>query len=184
MSKIIAQAKRIYLREYEDSDLELCLKLTENGNLPSDVLKNESFKKQCTENRLFNNCTFLIFSVDNKFIGEITLQIKENGTDELGICILSEEQHKGYGKEAVITFADYYLKEYGKNELSVRISEENETSIKLFENLGAEYIGNSAFFSEDLLNKLKEVLANKSLISIFNEKNVRDYILHLPIKAK
>ena len=74
---------------------------------------------------------------DDAFIGWIALQTNDEDQMDIGISLIPEEQNKGYGPEAVMLFANRLHKDYGLNEIYVRIEENNLQSQSAFAKLGA-----------------------------------------------
>lgn len=66
----------------------------------------------------------------------------QNKRAGVGILIKSEEQrYKGFGKEALQLVMKYGKKHLGLHQLYCNIAENNEPSLKLFQNQGFEIIG-------------------------------------------
>ena len=74
---------------------------------------------------------------DDAFIGWIALQTNDEGQMDIGISLIPEEQNKGYGPEAVMLFANRLHKDYGLNEIHVRIEENNLQSQNAFAKIDA-----------------------------------------------
>ncbi|QFZ53305.1 GNAT family N-acetyltransferase [Oceanihabitans sp. IOP_32] len=66
----------------------------------------------------------------------------KNGRAGVGILIKAEvDRRKGYGSEALQLLVKYSFSHLGLHQLYCNISEENETSIKLFQAQGFEKVG-------------------------------------------
>lgn len=66
----------------------------------------------------------------------------KNGRAGVGILIKAEvDRRKGYGSEALQLLVKYSFRHLGLHQLYCNISEENETSIKLFQAQGFEKVG-------------------------------------------
>ena len=111
------------------------------------------------------------------FAGWITLQHNEDGQPDIGISLLPEHRGHGYGPEAVKLYCNWLNQKYGLSRIYVRISDDNEYSMKAFSKLGAiRYDTRENVCFKMLMDKLPEK---------FNEINdshpVGYYFLNLPI---
>jgi diamine N-acetyltransferase len=59
----------------------------------------------------------------------------------IGVMIYKPARGKGYAREAVDLFSKYAFEHLGLHQVFCDIPEDNTSSIKLFENLGFQYIG-------------------------------------------
>ena len=59
----------------------------------------------------------------------------------IGVMIYKPERGKGHAREAVDLFLNYAFNHLGLHQVYCDISEDNDRSIKLFESLGFEFIG-------------------------------------------
>lgn len=188
MSEIIATTARLYIRKIENSDLDFVYNLSQES-LPFSCLQEseeeDKLRKRVVWNETnkpdtYNGMIFLKSSGD--FVGKICMQNTDCDLPELGIDIMKVNQNHGYGPEAIIAFCNKYSANYGIGEVKVRIMDDNVHSIHVFEKLGAEYKQKKPYFSDYILNVMKEQLPGEDLSELFRS-NVREYILRLPVSG-
>ncbi|QHI39351.1 Spermidine N(1)-acetyltransferase [Kordia antarctica] len=86
----------------------------------------------------------VMVSKEQETIGLIDLFEFDPKNKRVGIGLLiakSENRYKGFGKEALQLVCEYAYKHLNVHQVFANIGEENEASIKLFENLGFQQIG-------------------------------------------
>lgn len=186
MSDFIVTTERLVIRQIEDGDQDLVYNLLQESAFLSGLSKADEYtkiyRKVCwDEINCPNTYNGMIFLKDNgAFIGKVCMQHTDRDLPELGIDVMRVHQNHGYGPEAIIAFCNWYSAAFGLAEVKVRISEDNAHSIHVFEKLGAEYDKATSYLSKDVLNMLKEKLADADL-SVLSQESVRDYLLRLPV---
>lgn len=86
----------------------------------------------------------VISNYDNEALGMIDLFDFDFKNSRAGVGILvkeSEDRNKGIGKEALDLLVDYSFANLHLHQLYCNISEDNEASLKLFQNKGFQKIG-------------------------------------------
>ena len=76
---------------------------------------------------------------------------------ELGIDLFAAYRNQGYGPEAITAFVDWYKREHNLATVKVRIEKDNIQSIKVFEKLGAEYVGVDTLVRKAAIERFKEI---------------------------
>jgi RimJ/RimL family protein N-acetyltransferase len=61
----------------------------------------------------------------------------------VGFVLKPEYQNQGYGTEAATAFLDYFLHDFGLNNICAMVSGDNERSVKLVRKLGFERGGDA-----------------------------------------
>lgn len=186
MSDFIATTERLVIRQIEDGDQDLVFNLSQESsflaNFPEEDEYMKIYRKVCwDEINSPNTYNGMIFLKENGvFVGKVCMQHTDRDLPELGIDVMRVHQNHGYGPEAIIAFCNWYSATFGLAEVKVRISEDNTHSIHVFEKLGADYDKSTSYLSKDMLDLLKEKLADADL-SVLSKKSVRDYLLRLPV---
>ena len=150
---ITLKGKNIYLRALEPEDLEF-IHAVENdesiwGISNTQTPYSKFLIKQYLENAhkdIFEvkQLRLVISSYDEVPLGMIDLFDFDFKNSRAGVGVLVKEPNdrlKGYGREALKLLIDYSFTHLGLHQLYCNISEENETSIKLFTNQGFKKIG-------------------------------------------
>lgn len=106
------------------------------------------FTKKHAENMFSNliasDTISLVITVDETPIGLVDLRdIDEaEGTAVVGADVLSEEQGKGYGSDAVTALLSYAFKNIDIHKVIAKTVEPNESAMRTLESLGFEREGN------------------------------------------
>jgi len=100
--------------------------------------KTESLKKGKNDEYFF-----VIETLEGKPVGCISTNTvsRVDGSFRYGVGIIAEERRKGFAKEAIQIFLNYYFNELRYHKVNVAIYEFNESSIVLHEKLGFEQEG-------------------------------------------
>lgn len=180
------ETKRLYIRGISEQDIDhYCAIQTEiNGTGLGELLTQTEYAettksvlwKELNQKDRFNTLIFLK-ETDN-LCGQVCMQHTDANTPEIGIDILPEYQNHGYGPEAILTFAGWYSKIYGIQQIKVCIAEGNNHSRHVFKKLGAEYIGALPVFTEAYLKMVRQALPGAD-ISELEEAKVDTYILRV-----
>lgn len=185
MEDIIAVTNRLLIRRLRDDDKENLFTVSKESPLYANLPKSESlvemYKASCwqetTANGYFNALVFLKDS--GELVGKVCMQGIDKPEPEFGIDIMSKYRNLGYGPEATIAFCNWYSDTYGITSVRIRIVRENAHSIHMFEKLGAVYQTSTSFFSEDLLERVKDCLSEETMVK-FSQDAVRLYTLAVP----
>ncbi|WP_341214827.1 GNAT family protein [uncultured Wocania sp.] len=150
---ITLKGKNIYLRALEPEDLEF-IHAIENDESVWEISNTQTpyskfLIKQYLEHSqkdIFEvkQLRLVISSYNEETLGLIDLFDFDfkNGRAGVGILIKDEtDRKKGYGSEALQLLIKYSFTHLGLHQLYCNISEENETSIKLFKTQGFEKVG-------------------------------------------
>ena len=186
MGDFIVTTERLLIRRIEDGDQDLICALSQDLSLVPNRPKEDKYmaiyrKVSWDEANRPNIYSGMIFLKDNgAFVGKICMQCADSNLPELGIDLMKAYQNHGYGPEAITAFCNWYSETFGLTKVKVRIRKDNTHSIHIFEKLGAEYEKATSLSSQEFLDILKEMLPNSDL-SELSQKNVRDYLLRLPV---
>lgn len=147
------KGKRIYLRALEPEDLSFLYKI-ENDETIWELSQTQTPYSQFILKQYLANAHQDIFEAkqlrlvisdyDDKALGLIDLFDFDFKNRRAGVGILVYEpgdRQQGYGSEALQLLIDYSFTHLNLHQIYCNISEENEASIKLFENLGFEKVG-------------------------------------------
>lgn len=150
---ITLKGKNIYLRALEPEDLEF-VHAIENDESVWEISNTQTpyskfLIKQYLEHAqkdIFEvkQLRLVISSYDNAPMGLIDLFDFDFKNSRAGVGILIKDEtdrKKGYGSEALQLLINYSFAHLGLHQLYCNISEENKTSIKLFENQGFKEVG-------------------------------------------
>lgn len=150
---ISLQGENIYLRALEPEDLEFVYSIENDENLwelsATQTPYSRFLIKQYLENShqdIFEakQLRLVISTQDNLAIGLIDLFDFDFKNRRAGVGILiqaKENRSKGYGKEALELLIAYSFNQLHLHQLYCNISEENTTSLMLFENNGFKKVG-------------------------------------------
>lgn len=72
-----------------------------------------------------------------EFVGYCEVHDKRKDDWELGLTILRRHWRKGYGRASMLALMDEVHRTYGRGDFIVRITPDNEPSVRLFQGLGA-----------------------------------------------
>ncbi|AFY94666.1 GNAT family N-acetyltransferase [Chamaesiphon minutus] len=173
MEYITVEASLIRLRQPEDSDLALMVAMRNNLELQAMLmsLPRASNNQRVRDwlNHHLNNPQSIFF-----IIAEITTDlpcgyIQVTNIDfvhrhgELGICIDSSYQGKGYGKQAINAIEQYTQEIFNLRKLTLKVLEKNQVAIHLYETLTYQKIG---IYQEHFYNQgtLHNVVAMEKLL--------------------
>lgn len=193
MPEIIVKTKRLLIRELNENDFDVVVPLIKEGELISKYLDDPEIlelflKKSWKEIRkpdIFNGLIFLLNS--NEFCGRICMQNINDSVPEIGIDILNKHKNNGYAPESIAAFANWYGEKHSIKLAKVRIWKNNTHSIHVFEKLGAKFEGQHPYFSDEILEMLREKLPDlkkklpDSDFSKFEANAPLTYYLKLPI---
>lgn len=173
---ITLKGKNIYLRALEPEDLEF-VHAVENDESVWEISNTQTpyskfLIKQYLEHAqkdIFEvkQLRLVISSYNETPIGLIDLFDFDFKNSRAGVGILIKDENnreKGYGSEALQLLIKYGFTHLGLHQLYCNISEENETSIKLFKNQGFKEVGlkkewnyiNGSFKNEYLFQLIKK----------------------------
>lgn len=144
---------QVYLRALEPEDLEFIYEIENDETVWEVSLTQTPYSRYLIKQYLENahkdiyevkQLRLVICLHSSEIVGLIDLfdfdvQNKRAG---VGILINSQEQrYKGFGKEALQLIVKYGKKHLGLHQLYCNIAENNEPSLKLFQNQGFEIVG-------------------------------------------
>ena len=186
MPAVIAETGRLLIRTLDDSDFEIVCELFKEWKSYSTAKNDKDFQKllltsqwkEVKRETTFNGLIFL--KGTNQFCGRVCMQHTDEPVPELGIDILSKYQNHGIGPEAIIAFANTYCIEHHIQQVNVRIRNDNEHSIHVFEKLGVKYDGFFPYYPAEVLETIKRELPGKD-ISRLEEFTVQSYHFDVPI---
>ncbi len=153
------QKKRVLLRAIEPSDVSILLKWENDPDLWVVSETFEPISEYKMTNFITQSLTFDVFTLhqirlmiglvekenldDVTIIGSIDLFDFDpiNRRGGIGLMLDKAYRHQGFGKEALEQFLLYLQKYLHLHQVYANISENNETSIKLFEGLGFKKCG-------------------------------------------
>lgn len=147
------KGKHIYLRALELEDLDFVY-IIENDETIWEISNTISpFSKYVITEYLANahkdifevkQLRLVISNLKNEAIGMIDLFDFDFKNKRAGVGIIvksTEDRKKGYGREALELLTNYCEKHLDLHQLYCNISEENEASLKLFQNQGFQIVG-------------------------------------------
>lgn len=150
---ITLKGEYVYLRALEPEDLEF-VHAVENDESIWEISNTQTpyskfIIKQYLENAHkdiyeVKQLRLVISSYEDVPLGMIDIYDFDFKNNRAGIGILVKETNnrgKGYGTEALKLLVSYCFTHLGLHQLYCNISEENKTSIKLFENQGFKKVG-------------------------------------------
>jgi diamine N-acetyltransferase len=141
----------IKLRQPEDSDLDLLVSMRNDLDLQAMLMSlprasNTQRVRDWLNNHLGNphSVFFIIAEITtNSPCGYIQITnidfVHRHG--ELGICIDSSFQSKGYGKQAIITIEEYLREVFNLRKITLKVLERNHAAIRLYEILAYQKVG-------------------------------------------
>jgi len=150
---ITLKGEHIYLRALEPEDLEFIHTIENDESVwemsntitPYSRYLIKQYLEQAHKDIFeVKQLRLVISSYDDVALGMIDLFDFDFKNSRAGVGILvkdANERGKGYGKEALKLLVDYSFTHLCLHQLYCNISEENETSIKLFSNQGFKNIG-------------------------------------------
>ena len=156
---IIAQTKRLILRQFEIGDLDDLYRIYRSGDVRrfiepmSDDYETEKEKLASYIYYMYGFYGFGLFAVckknSGKLIGRCGVWMTELDGEpemEIGYMIESDEQRKGYGLESVMAVIDFAMEETDAKRLIARIHKDNQASQALA--LKAGFIKGDALASD------------------------------------
>ena len=169
MSVVIAETRRLLIRTMDVSDFDVVSELFRDGRYYSSMKDDEEFQRmflkvswrEMTREMTYNGLIFL--KDTGQFCGRVCMQHIEEPVPELGIDVLKRFQNQGIGPEAVVAFVNQYCTERHISQVKVRIQNENEHSIHVFEKLGAKYDGTFSYFSPEVLEVFRRELPGQDI---------------------
>lgn len=173
---ITLKGKHIYLRALEPEDLEFIHAIENdesvweisNTQTPYSKFLIKQYLEQAHKDIFeVKQLRLVISSYNDEALGLIDLFDFDFKNSRAGVGILIKDKtdrKKGYGSEALQLLINYSFTHLGLHQLYCNISEENETSIKLFKNQGFENVGlkkdwnhvNGSFKNEYLFQLIKK----------------------------
>ncbi len=151
MEHLTAETPLIRLRQPEEPDLDLLVSMRNNLELQSMLMSlprasNTQKVRDWLNNHLNNsNSIFFIIAeiISNYPCGyiQITNINFTHGYGELGICIDSSYQRKGYGRQAIISIEKYLQEIFNLRKVTLKVLERNQSAIYLYEALDYQKIG-------------------------------------------
>lgn len=150
---ITLKGEHIYLRALEPEDLEF-IHIIENDESIWEISNTQTpYSKFLIKEYLENahkdvfevkQLRLVISNFNDEALGLIDIFDFDFKNSRAGIGVLvkePEDREKGYGKEALSLLINYCFTHLGLHQLYCNISEENESSINLFEKQGFKKIG-------------------------------------------
>ena len=141
----------IRLRQPEDADLDLLVSIRNNLSLQAMLMSlprasNTQRVRDWLNNHINNpQSIFFIIAEINTNLPCGYIQITNidfvHRYGELGICIDSSFQGKGYGRQAIISIEQYLQKIFNIRKLTLKVLEENRVAIHVYESLCYQLIG-------------------------------------------
>ncbi len=150
---VTLKGKHIYLRALEPEDLNFIYEIENNTELWSLSDTQTPYSRFLIKQYLDNahqdifeakQLRLVICDNENTTIGLIDVFDFNPKNKRAGIGILIKDEakrNKGFGKEALSLLTEYCFKSLHLHQLYANVSEENASSIKLFENNGFKKIG-------------------------------------------
>lgn len=145
----LIQGKRIFLRAPELADVDILYKWENDTSLWRVSNTIAPFSRFAIEQYLINagsdiyaarqlRLMICLLDQDNTPIGAVDLFDFDphHSRAGIGIVIIDEFRNQGYAKESLIVLIDYCFDHLGIHQLYSNISEDNSSSIRLFENVG------------------------------------------------
>ncbi len=179
---VLVKTDRLQLCELQDSDEKYIYQIaSETVTLKDEKYQkvfNSTYWEEVNSETTLNAMIFLLDS--GAFVGRVCMKHIDKALSELGVEILGVYQNNGYGPEAIKAFCEWYAQKYNVNEISVRIENENAHSIHIFEKLGAKYVGQSCWLSEEAIGIIQNYFSED--VSKAWENNIREYLLCIPVK--
>lgn len=179
MDRSTVTGERLLLRPLTESDRPALYRLwdesSESRGAPRDTARAAGWREISRPDHL--NMAIVERS-SGAFVGRIELRGTGHPLPELGIELSRAFRGRGYGSEAVRVFCAHLTARRGAEPIRVRIREENHRSRRMFERLGAKYIGRSTYFSEELLDTLRQTLPG-ALPAALTEPSILEYRLTL-----
>ncbi|WP_299550192.1 GNAT family protein [Seonamhaeicola sp.] len=173
------KGEHIYLRALEPEDLEF-VHAVENDETIWDISSTQTpFSKFIIKQYIENahkdiyevkQLRLVISSYKDVPLGMIDIYDFDFKNSRAGIGILikdSKTRGKGYGTEALKLLVSYCFAHLGLHQLYCNISEENETSIKLFKSQGFKQVG----LKKDW-NYVNSSYKNEYLFQLINKQDV------------
>ena len=160
---MLLQTQRLRMTEMLDSDRDACLRLC--ADVRSEKVKalmeydafREAFEDMTWTEIRRDSFTCMIRNREDRVIGRICMQHLSDPIPELGIDLFAAYRNQGYGPEAITAFVDWYKREHNLATVKVRIEKDNIQSIKVFEKLGAEYVGVDTLVRKAAIERFKEI---------------------------
>jgi len=150
---ITLKGEHIYLRALEPEDLDFVHAIENDENIWEISNTQTPYSKFLIKQYLehahkdifeVKQLRLVISSFKNDTLGLIDIFDFDFKNKRAGVGVLVKEpndREKGYGKEALSLLINYCFKHLGLHQLYCNISEDNETSIKLFTKQGFRRIG-------------------------------------------
>ena len=147
------KGKHIYLRALELEDLDFVYKIENDETIWEISNTITPFSKYVITEYLANahkdifevkQLRLVISNLNNKAIGMIDLFDFDFKNKRAGVGIMvkaTEDRKKGYGSEALKLLTNYCKVHLDLHQLYCNISEDNEASLKLFQNQGFKIVG-------------------------------------------
>lgn len=149
--------------EYKDGYFELC----KETYVIKEQLEDEDYRRVSWE-ILFKVgvLLFIIEKTTNNFCGYVQLKHIDSDQPEIGIELLKKYQHQGIGYRTIRLMLNKAQQVHPVSSYKIKIYNDNISSQKLFEKLGAERIGEEESEIVKFMREAKE---------IFKEKAVKDF---------
>lgn len=159
------ESKRLYLRRFEDQDLEFFYSYRNDPECSQYQSwhdnSREGLKALINQHKtidLFKQGTIqvpIILKENDQMIGHLFLALKDR-TFTIGYTLAKKYWHHGYAREIVAYVCDRILEDYPDFEIVALIHEDNFRSLRLIEDLNFKYEGKVRSMNAKVYVKTKQ----------------------------
>ncbi|NOR72204.1 MAG: GNAT family N-acetyltransferase [Methylomarinum sp.] len=143
--------KNTVLRAWEESDITSLHSLRNDVSLQQQLMSRpqansiEQVRQWLKSKTTLSDSVFFVIAgkQQNKIVGYLQVVSIDllNGTGKLGICLLPEEQGKGYGSEAIDLLQQYLVEVFNIRKLFLEVLKSNNRAHSLYTKLGFQECG-------------------------------------------
>lgn len=173
---VFSETKRLIMRKPMEADKSAYIGLCRDVSSSSKVYDLKEYVSYIWGNALNGTNEITIMYIDrttDDFVGYTNLVYREDNSIEMGIDLVREYRHRGYGTEAVSEVFSVLHDRYEINELIIRIYEDNIVSKKLFSRFNLEKIATEPGNYIACLDIIRQEMGEESADELINSNPER-----------